>query len=100
MRLGARLGSQRACSPNWPLQCAQRVFPVITGVLRVMVYVFKLHNLNQYTCFPTAVEVLSDLMEDFFTFVQVAHYTFLHHVLYLFHDSQDATQQLGQQWAT
>ena len=86
--------------PNWPLQCALRVFLFITCVLRVLVYVIKHHYLYQFTYFSTAVEVLSGFKEDYFNLVRVTHNTFTHHALYSLHVRQDATQQLRQQWAS
>ena len=79
--------------PNWPLQCALRLFLVLTGVLRVLFYVFKHYDLNQSTYFSMAVEVLSGFKEDIFSFVRVTHKNVAQYVLYPFHVRQDATQQ-------
>ena len=77
----------------FPLQVAMRLFFVTTGVLRVLKYVFKHNDLNQFTYLSNFVEVLSGFEEDVFNFVRVTHEEFAQYVLYPFHDRQDATQQ-------
>ena len=62
--------------PKWPLQFAPRLFFVTTCVLRVLVYVFKHYDLNQFTYYSIEVEVLSGFKEDIFIFVQVIHKTY------------------------
>ena len=86
--------------PNWPLQFAMRLFFVLTGVPRVLLYVFRHHDLDQFTYFSMAVKVLSGSKEDVSSFVQVTHKHVAQYVLYPFHVRQDATQQLRQQWAS
>ena len=77
--------------PNWPLQVAPRLFSVVTGVPRVLFYVFKFHDLDQFKYFSTAVEVLAGFEVDVFSFVRVTHKTFVQYVFYPFHDRQDAS---------
>ena len=70
-----------------------RLFFVLTGVLRVLKYVFKHNDINQFKYLPIVVKVLSNVKKDVFSFLRVTHYDFPHHVLYTLHARQDATQQ-------
>ena len=69
------------------------MFRVIAGVLRVLFYVLKHHDLNQFTYLSMAVEVLSGFKEVISCFVRVTHKKITQHVLYPFHVRQDTTQQ-------
>ena len=82
-----------------PLQFAPLLFFVTAGVFWVLLYVFKLNDLNQLTYLSIFVEVLSGFEEDFFLFVWVTHTNFVQYVLYPFPCSSRHNPTECQQWA-